>query len=637
MVLRTRYILQKLKSGLDEIARSRMLASTALGTALLLAIGIAATAMMLRNSSADRAVTHTFEVREAAARLLTNLVDAQAGVRGYVITGQESFLEPYRASSKAISGNIASLRAKISDNPHQEAKLNEIEQGLGSEFTRLSYLVSLTRTGRQPDAVDSIKSGDGKKLTDTLREKLAAFSAEEGRLLNLRQEWSDLLEHWLLLCIIAGLIGSGALSFFFIRSLRSYIAQIQAKNAALEAESHLRRMTEDSLRQAQKMEAIGQLTGGIAHDFNNLLTIIIGNLDTLKRRMRDMEGAHAATLGRPIEAAMKGASNAARLTHRLLAFSRQQALEPATLDLNSTVAGMSDLLRRTVGETVDIETVLGGGLWKTFADANQLESVLLNLVVNARDALPKGGHITIETANAFLDDAYAARFGDTKAGQYVLLSITDNGVGIPAAVMDRVFEPFFTTKGAETGTGLGLAMVHGFVKQTGGHVRIYSEEGQGTTVKIYLPRLTAAQEIRAVPPAAELTEPARAREGDSILVVEDNHYVRDYAVSVLKDLGYRVFEAADAAAALSLLTDERKIDLLFTDIVLPGPANGRQLAEQIVRLRGSIQVLFTTGFTRNAIVHHGQLDADVHLLHKPYTQQELARKIRELLDRSNAR
>ena len=295
---------------------------------------------------------------------------------------------------------------------------------------------------------------------------------------------------------------------------------------------------------------------------------------------------------------------------------------------------MLDMLRRTLGADISIETVLGAGVWPTFADPHQLENALLNLALNAKDAMPNGGHLTIETANTYLDAAYVRRFGDVEAGQYVVLCVTDTGTGMPKEILDRVFEPFFTTKPAGQGSGLGLAMVHGFVKQSGGHMRIYSEEGEGTTVKIYLPRLTNAEEVSAAPAGkpADVSPVPRARNGETILIVEDNEGVRDYAKEVLEELGYAVLEAGNADQALEVLARARRVDLLFTDVVLPGGANGRELANRARREYPSLPVLYTTGYTRNAIVHQGRLDADVELLNKPYTQQDLARKVRDMLD-----
>jgi nitrogen-specific signal transduction histidine kinase/ActR/RegA family two-component response regulator len=390
---------------------------------------------------------------------------------------------------------------------------------------------------------------------------------------------------------------------------------------------------EGTLRQTQKMEAIGQLTGGIAHDFNNMLTIVIGNLDTLQRRLRGVEPEMAAPLSKPVESAMKGARSAAKLTHRLLAFARQQPLAPKPLDIRTLVAGMSDMLTRMAGEPVKIETVSGAGLWPVLVDENQLENALLNLVVNARDAMPNGGQITIETSNAYLDDSYVAHIGDIKSGQYVMLSVSDTGSGIPADKIEKVFEPFFTTKPSGQGTGLGLAMIHGFVKQSGGHIRIYSELEQGTTVKIYLPRMHSVDL-----PVAEMTERKRhlprAVEGKTILLVEDDDGVRDYAVEVLQDAGYQVVAVGEGRAALRALEGLDRVDLLFTDVVLGGELNGRQVAEQVTKLRPNLPVLFTTGYTRNAIVHHGRLDAGVNLLNKPYTSHDLTESVRSLIDRS---
>jgi signal transduction histidine kinase len=333
---------------------------------------------------------------------------------------------------------------------------------------------------------------------DRIRADIDQIFAEETRLLSIRQANASALRKWVLGLIGACLAAAMGLAVLTLRAMLHYVGR-------LEEEANLRRGTEETLRQSQKLEAVGQLTGGIAHDFNNLLTIIVGNLDTIRRRLAQEAGDLATSLRGLVDNALEGARSAAQLTHGLLAFSRRQPLDPKRVDLNRVVASTSDLLRRTLGETIDVETVLAGGLWPTYADANQFENVLINLATNARDAMPGGGLITIETANAYLDEAYVARFSDVPAGQYVLLSVADTGTGIASKVMDRVFEPFFTPKEAGKGTGLGLAMVHGFVKQSGGHIRIYSEVGHGATVKIYLPRLREAEEIAAVPAAGEPT------------------------------------------------------------------------------------------------------------------------------------
>ncbi len=405
---------------------------------------------------------------------------------------------------------------------------------------------------------------------------------------------------------------------------------VRERTIQLETQHEARRRAEEQLRQAQKMEAVGQLTGGVAHDFNNLLTVIIGGLDMIERQLPALGTSTAtARIARARDMALQGAQRAAMLTSRLLAFSRQQALNPKPIDANRLLAGLSELLRGTLGEAVQIETVLAGGLWLAHADENQLENALINLAVNARDAMPGGGKLTIETANCHLDEAYVASVAEpVRPGQYVMIAATDTGIGMNSEALERAFEPFFTTKATGSGTGLGLSQVYGFVRQSSGHVRIYSELGEGTTVKLYLPRYRGGNEAHG-----EVTPAASAAAGhETILVVEDDAALRTYAVEVLTDLGYRVLDAADGAAALAILDREPGIDLLFTDVVMPG-MNGRQLADEALRRRPGLKVLFTTGYTRNAIIHQGRLDPGVDLLGKPYTFDDLANRIRALLDR----
>ncbi|WP_218191050.1 response regulator [Enhydrobacter aerosaccus] len=391
--------------------------------------------------------------------------------------------------------------------------------------------------------------------------------------------------------------------------------------------------TQEQLAQAQKMEGIGQLTGGVAHDFNNLLTVIIGNLESIRRTLGTTPLDHER-LGRSIDHAMRGAERAASLTQRLLAFSRRQPLDPKPVNVGRLVAGMSELLRRTLGEQVAIETVLAGGLWPVLVDPNQLEVSILNLAVNARDAMPGGGKLTIETANAHLDEAYARAQTEVVPGQYVVLAISDTGVGMSREVQARAFEPFYTTKDIGQGTGLGLSQVYGFVKQSGGHVKLYSEEGYGTTVKLYLPRLMAEQDVLVEPEQVHHTP--RSRNGETILVVEDDEDVRAHSTGILRELGYDVLEAATAAAGLQLLHGHPEIRLMFTDVGLPGGMNGRQLADHARSIRPDLKVLFTTGYARNAIVHEGRLDPGVSLLTKPFTFSDLARKLGDMLDEASA-
>jgi len=386
---------------------------------------------------------------------------------------------------------------------------------------------------------------------------------------------------------------------------------------------------EAALRQAQKMEAIGQLTGGVAHDFNNLLQVVLGSLERLRVRARRGGGRLDADLDRLVDAAIQGGQRAANLTNHLLAFSRQQPLAPRQLDVNKLVTGMSDMLSRMLGESVKIEVVLAGGLWRVMADENQLENALLNLAVNARDAMPGGGRLTIETANAHLDEAYARAEQDVAPGQYVLVAVTDTGTGMPPEVVAKVFEPFFTTKGIGQGTGLGLSQVYGFIKQSGGHVKIYSEVGEGTTIKIYLPRLVkVAEETRG---DETVQAPPGGHEAERILVVEDEAGVRALSVEILSDLGYTVVEAWDGASALEVLRRDPGISLLFTDVGLPNGMTGRQLADAARAFRPDLKVLFTTGYARNAIVHDGRLDPGVELIGKPFSAVDLGYRVRAVL------
>ena len=406
-------------------------------------------------------------------------------------------------------------------------------------------------------------------------------------------------------------------------------ARLQELNEQLESrvreEVAERSRVEDALRQSQKMEAVGQLTGGIAHDFNNMLATVIGPLDLLEARLAGSDPRAA----RYIEMAMDGAMRAAQLTQRLLAFSRQQPLQPVPVDSNKLVAGMTDLLVRSLGSSVQLETVLAGGLWWIHADPNQLESVILNLAVNARDAMPGGGRLKVETANCALASSFTDEHPGVPPGDYVLISVTDNGSGMPAEVIAKAFDPFFTTKQVGQGTGLGLSQVYGFVQQSAGHVKLCSRVESGTTVRIYLPRLLAGQEPPPLPAREKPPLPGGGQE--LILVVDDEPAVRQFSVDALDELGYRVLAADGAASALRLLDQEPGIALLFTDVVMP-EVNGRQLADQALLRRPSLRVLFTTGNSRNALVDEGGLDANVHLIGKPFTVGELATRVRAALD-----
>nr|WP_236960209.1 hybrid sensor histidine kinase/response regulator [Methylobacterium durans] len=385
--------------------------------------------------------------------------------------------------------------------------------------------------------------------------------------------------------------------------------------------------TEEALRQAQKMEAVGQLTGGIAHDFNNLLTGIVGSLDLMQTRIAQ---GRTDAIEKYAKAAMSSANRAAALTHRLLAFARRQPLDPKPVDANTLVTSLEDLLRRTIGEAISLEIVTAGGLWLTLCDPHQLESAILNLAINARDAMPDGGKLTIETCNTHLDRAYAKLHPGVAPGQYVCICVTDTGSGMPPDVIVRAFDPFFTTKPIGQGTGLGLSMIYGFARQSEGHAKIYSEVGRGTTVKVYLPRHRG--ELAADEDAVTgLTEAHRAEAGETVLVVEDEPVVRDLIVEVLNDLGYRALEAQDGLSGLRVLQSRERIDLLVTDVGLPG-LNGRQLADQAREGRPDLKVLFITGYAENAMFGNGHLDPGMQMITKPFPVEALATRIRAMIE-----
>jgi CheY-like chemotaxis protein len=396
-------------------------------------------------------------------------------------------------------------------------------------------------------------------------------------------------------------------------------------NELLEARVHAaiaeRASATEQLRQSQKMEAVGRLTGGVAHDFNNVLQVISGNLQLLTRDM----GANTLA-GQRLQTALVALDRGARLASQLLAFARRQPLAPKVVNLGRLLRGFDDMLRRALGEGIEVETIIAGGLWNTFVDGSQVENAILNLAINARDAMDARGKLTIEAGNAYLDDAYAAQHAEVAMGQYIMLAVSDTGCGIPEGLIERVFEPFFTTKPEGQGTGLGLSMVYGFVKQSGGHIKIYSEPGQGTVVRLYLPRSRAQEDIEMAMDSGPATGGS-----ETVLVVEDDKDVRATVVDLLKNLGYRVLKASNADSALAIVESGVSIDLLFTDVVMPGTLRSPELARR-TRLRlPNVAVLFTSGYTENAIVHGGRLDEGIDLLSKPYSRDALARKICHVL------
>jgi PAS domain S-box-containing protein len=388
------------------------------------------------------------------------------------------------------------------------------------------------------------------------------------------------------------------------------------------------RHAEEALRQSQKMEAIGQLTGGIAHDFNNLLAALMGSLELMQSRIAR---GRANEIHRYLAAAQEAVKRAAALTHRLLAFSRRQMLSPMLTDLNHLVKSMEDLIRRTIGQQIELQVMAADKLWMTQVDQNQLENALLNLCINARDAMPHGGRVTVETANTMIDERMASE-GDMSSGQYVSLSVSDTGAGMTPEVISRAFDPFFTTKPMGSGTGLGLSMIYGFAKQSGGLVRIHSEVGRGATVCIYFPRLVGEYEPARV--VAELAAAPRATPGEAVLVVDDEELVRMLLIDVLEDLGYSSLEAGDAQSGLKILRSNARIDLLVTDVGLPGGMNGRELADAARTLRPDLKILFITGYAENTVLSHGHLESGMQIMIKPFAMEALGTKISDMIRHS---
>lgn len=593
--------------------------------ALLGALALLSLALGLESRNSLSWITHTSQVRTSLTAITTGFIDMLVSERQFLVSGDDEQIAINETLKKTVLDELATLGSLISDNADQVQRLSELKSLFEQRVATGDVTIGNRRaSGAALEWRDPLILS-GQAQFDAARAKIREMQAAEQTLYDQRTSSALFyLRGFTLTTGVGALAVAGSLLMWWRQSKR--VAAVLAESNARLVQSYIEAgQNEARIRQMQKMEIIGQLSGGLAHDFNNMLSVVIASLTLAKKRL----AKGAADIGQLIDSALDGAQRAATLTSRLLAFSRQQPLAPQALNLNRIVGGISELIARTLGEAIRVETVLAGGLWIARVDASQMENALLNLCVNARDAMPDGGSLTIETGNAHLDEYYALQNPGAVAGQYVLIAVTDTGTGMIPEVAAQVFEPYFTTKPVGRGSGLGLSQVFGFVKQSGGHVKIYTEPGQGTTVKLYFARsFEADAAVRQASQAANEAPPeiARGDAGRVILVVEDESRVRALTTMTLRELGYTALHAADGEDALRVLDEHPEIAVLFTDIVMPG-INGRKLADEALIRRPDLKVLFTTGFTRNAVVHGGVLDAGVNLLSKPFTIEQLAAKM----------
>jgi signal transduction histidine kinase/ActR/RegA family two-component response regulator len=585
---------------------------------LLIACGLA-TFATISSERADRWVNHTQQVRQAIIQLYSDVRDAESGQRGVLLTHDPRYLHPYELARQDLAATESLLASLVADNPSQAALYAKLRPLVDQKMQELEHTVQMQSDRDDGSALGIVKTGVGLELMEDIQALTRQMDRNEAALLEQRLDASRRTRALLLAATLFAVLIAAGVAYRVHREGASRQRAILEQKLALEDQIQQREAVEMRLRQVQKMEALGQLTGGIAHDFNNMLAIIVGNLEMSLRHLGKTDERLKDLVSRALTAAMRGAD----LTKSLLAFSRMQPLRPKSVDVNDCVRSMLMILQRTLGEDIQIETTLTAGLWRVFIDRPQLESALLNLAVNSRDAMNGKGRLVIETSNTYLDQAFANTHVEVTPGQYVMLAVTDTGSGMPPEVVRRAFDPFFTTKQAGQGTGLGLSQVHGFIKQSKGHVQLYSEVGIGTTVKLYLPRSSAQQDAEVF---AE-TMVFALNTSKKILVVEDDPEVRHFVVACVNELGYTALDAESADAAQQKLASHPDIALLLTDVVMPGK-NGRQLVEAVRPFYPKLRVLYMTGYPRDAIVHNGILDRDVRVISKPFSMQELARELK---------
>jgi signal transduction histidine kinase/ActR/RegA family two-component response regulator len=592
----------------------------AIAALLLFAMVSALTALNYYQGHAVDWVTHSVRVETLISRVLSLAQDVESGARGYLITGRDAQLEHYNRGKVEIVPALAELKHLTIDNPEQQRAHANLVLSIETRFNRLMSLVEARKTASLDAVLSDAEIGAGTITMDSIRARISEMRKVEEKLYTsrvTREEGLTTIAFMVSIVVLLGVTASMAGWIFYTRR--------EARNLLVTTAD--REANERQIRQMQKIEAVSQLTGGLAHDLNNMLAVVVSGISLAQRRL----AAGDTDVNRFIDGAAQGAHRAAKMTSQLMAFSRQQPLAPMKVDANALVIGMTDIVQRSLGSSVQTQVVLNAGLWSAKADVGQLENAILNLVINARDAMPEGGKLTIETANFQVDEAYA-RQNNMRAGQYVQIAVTDTGVGMDAATITMVFDPYFTTKGIGKGTGLGLSQVYGFTKQSGGHVNIYSEPGQGTTVKLYLPRLHDVGDEQQAQTAKAEAWPDLKKDNSKhvVLVVEDDALVNELTVGSLRELGYTVIHANGAMKALELLDSHPGTAVLFTDIVMPD-VNGRQLAAEALRRQPNIKVLYTTGFTRNAIVHSGKLDEGLHFIAKPFTVVQVGAKLTEVL------
>ena len=572
------------------------------------------------------------EAKDNLRNVFSEVQDIETGQRGYLLTGNKLYLAPYEKARALIARDLRVLAPVMEISPGDHKEFAALRALVAQKLKVASSTIKLREAGKTNEAVAFVLGGSGKIIMDGIRASMQSLLVSQDdhatKEINLAAFSAELMRDGALAAFIV-IVSLAYLSFSRIR--RHLNVVLAGRDSLLEANRKLVVEAEQQaklaaqLRHSQKMDALGQLTGGLAHDFNNMLAVIVSSLSIIKRRMARGE----TDIARYLDGAMDGAVRAASLTSRLLSFSRQQSLSPDLLDPNLMVGGLSELLSRTLGEAVHLETVLAGGVWRTNVDASQLENAILNLALNARDAMPGGGNLTIETSNAHLDDDYVKPHKDVPSGQYVLIAVTDTGGGMAPSLVEKIFDPFFTTKPAGMGTGLGLSQVYGFVKQSGGHISVYSEPGHGTTFKLYLPR-GYLDELKVTAPIPTTVTPV-GHVSEIILVVEDDKRVQRLTVDSLRELGYTVLHADDGEAALRKLEATPQVDLLFTDIVMPG-MNGRELATEATKRQPELKVLYTSGYVPNAVVHNATLGPLEDLISKPFSIDQLARKVRQVFD-----